>query len=212
MGIAFFIDVNGQPPSSALNMANSMIALNVAKVVLTGSPGSVAFWKRKLDLVEAHGCEILAVPSRSRRGESTIALTRIAVETFISTPLTDADVWVFVSVREGFESLAEHLNDLSAAPVHWIPSVSPSGLSELFAGGINTSEMIRAIAVQMQNQNPSKKLLIAELANEVSHQIPSLKNRANRMELFGTAKFKGVCISVGLKVAGAHVFPITRPA
>lgn len=211
MGLVFFVDVNGQPPASALNMANSLVALNVDKVILSGAPGSVGFWKRRLDLVGAPHCEILAQPSKSRRGEGTITLTRIAMEEFTRKPPGESDTWVVVSVREGFEGLAGYFDEQSTGTVRWVPAVSPSGLSELFGDDNRTSEMIRAIAVQMQNLKPNKKLLIAELANEISHQIPAMKNRENRMKLFGTAKFKGVCTAVGLKVSGAYVFPATGP-
>lgn len=214
MPVVALIDVNGQTTESATTLASAASSLGLTRVVLAGARGRVNFWRQMLVEGGMSAAAITEYPSRDRRSDTVIELTSVAwTEVFSMTPGVK-DTVLLVSVKEGFKTLAEKLTAFTGAilpmkefDVHWVPVVTPNHMTHVMGGTEDYATIVRNTAIALHAGKPSKGLLIAELANHLIALFPELKDPNRRTELFGSKRFKKMCIASGLKVAGAYAYP-----
>lgn len=214
MGLIVVIDINGQRLETSLTLAHLLEVASVRKVLISGARGALDGWVSRLRRHWASTKEIQVIPNEGRRDEATISLAAAATSFCLSEPDTKTDRWLIISRREGFQALAEHLKHLGVEDAQWAAALSQDVIRSLMGSDTSVSGAIRDVAERMMERNPTRPLLIGALANTLIELIPDLRSPEIREELFGSRKFKAVCIAVGLNVKGDYVHPrgLGRPS
>jgi len=205
MGLIVVVDINGQRLDTSLTLAHLLEVADVRKVLISGARGALDGWimrlRRHWDSME--GIEVVYTAGRS--DETTVALSARAISRCLTEPDLKSCKWLVVSRREGFQALVEQLQALGVAEARYAAALSQDEVRSLLNNESGISGAIRDIAERMLARAPTKPLLIGALANTLIELIPELKSADKREELFGSRKFKAVCIAAGLKVKGDYV-------
>ena len=205
MGLIVVVDINGQRLDTSLTLAHLLEVADVRKVLISGARGALDGWimrlRRHWDSME--GIEVVYTAGRS--DETTVALSARAISRCLTEPDLRSCKWLVVSRREGFQALVEQLQALGVAEARYAAALSQDEVRSLLNNESGISGAIRDIAERMLARAPTKPLLIGALANTLIELIPELKSADKREELFGSRKFKSVCIAAGLKVKGDYV-------
>lgn len=204
--LTVFVDVDGQPPISAKNLAGSLIALQPERIYLAGAANNVSYWRNALTGNQLYSCPLVCRPSKNLRAAGTIELTRLIVDAFHAAPPAEGESWIVISARDGFSALCESLHDSSAGAVHWLQSASSAGLNEAVGESQSVTNTIMAIARRVQESTPGKPILIAALANKISEALPEIHDKNFRAEHFGTRRFKDIFVALGMYITGDSVY------
>lgn len=210
MGLNVVIDINGQRLESSLTLAHLLEIANVRRVLISGARGALEGWVNRLrrHWESMEGIEVLYTGNRA--DEATVLLASRATEVCLSEPDTKEDRWLIISRREGFQALGEQLKRLGVREASWVAALTRDAISDLIGAGEGVSDAIRDIAERMLERHPTQPLLIGALANTLTELIPELRSAERREELFGSRKFKAICVAVGLKVQGEYIYPSKR--
>jgi hypothetical protein len=211
MGLIVVVDINGQRLETSLTLAHLLEVAGVRKVLISGARGALDGWitrlKRHWESME--GIEVVQTAGRS--DEATVVLAAHAISLCLSEPDTKGCQWLIISRREGFQALAEQLQRLGVKDARWAAALSQDVIRTLLDSESGVSGAIRDVAERMMARNPTRPLLIGALANTLTELIPELHSVEKREELFGSRKFKAICIAAGLKVKGDYVYPSGPP-
>lgn len=205
MGLIVVVDINGQRLDTSLTLAHLLEVADVRKVLISGARGALDGWimrlRRHWDSME--GIEVVYTAGRS--DETTVALSARAISRCLTEPDMKSCKWLVISRRDGFQALVEQLRGLGVAEARYAAALSQDEVRSLLNNESGIGGAVRDIAERMLARTPTKPLLIGALANTLIELIPELKSADKREELFGSRKFKAVCIAAGLKVKGDYI-------
>lgn len=208
MGLTIVIDINGQRPESAVPFARFLEVSSVNQVLLSGSAGGLPVWVERLHRHYSHASSLVKViGTAARKDESIIMLAAEAMVTALSEPDRLKDKWLIISRREGFGGLVDRLRTLGVQEAAWAPMVTPDLLASMMPGGAQVGDAIRSIVQGMMDKQPGEPLLIGAIANVVTDLLPDLRSAEYREQLFGSRRFKAICLAIGLNVKGDYVHP-----
>jgi len=207
MGMIVVVDINGQNSESSITLARLIEAAPVEKVILSGAAGPLDGWVRRLKSL-GRTIDIEAIEPKGRKDESTIMLAARATAICLSDPDNKQKQWVIISRRDGFQGLCELLKHQGAHSALWLAALTHDAIRSILGSEESMSTSVREVAKAMLAKNGQQPVLIASLANTLTELIPELRKPKDREALFGARKFKAICLVVGLKVKGEHVYGI----
>jgi hypothetical protein len=212
MGLMVMIDINGQRLDSAIPMARYLEVSPepVSQVVICGAPGGVSSWKERFDRHFGASDRVHAISVSNRKEEATVRLSAEATRLALSDPGSLQDHWLIISRREGFVALVEMLKAMGASRAEWVPMVSNDWLASLMPEGAQVGDAIREVASRLLEKQGGDALLIGALANTVTDLLPELRSAEHREHLFGSRRFKAICVALGLNVKGDYIVPVAH--
>lgn len=207
MGMIVVVDVNGQRVESAITLLRLLDVTPVKKIILAGAPGSLFAWNERLQRSERELGLIEVLKPQGRKDEATVLLTARAIELAMSEPDCKNAQWLVISRRDGFQTLCELLQIRGVSQAKWVAALNQDVVRSIVGGEDGVSGAIRDVAAAMITKNHNQPVLIGALANSLMELIPEISKAEDRERLFGTKKFKNICVAVGLKIKGDHILP-----
>ncbi len=205
MGLIVVVDINGQRLDTSLTLAHLLEVADVRRVLISGARGALDGWLMRLRRHWDSMDDIEIIRTAGRSDETTVALAARAISCCLSDTAMKECKWLVISRREGFQALVEQLKGLGVPDARYASALSQDVVRSLLSNDSGIGGAVREVAERMMARAPTRPLLIGALANTLIELIPELRSAEQREEIFGSRKFKAVCIAAGLKVKGDYV-------
>lgn len=183
----------------AVNHLQSGVVGNETFVV--GVMPRIRWWE---DQLEQGDCQFIR-PLETAKGATRITLTMKVISMLPSRP--DDTHWMIIGSDRAYVELVARLRKLGI-DAEYLPSICMDQAISIVGTRPSIAQQMRELAREMLHGQKSHSVPVGIFANRAVKQVPELRKKKLRTDLFGACRFSSIAKNIGLRVADNRIIGV----